>query len=328
MGLEAVGTFLKTHQSFFATTHSNADGDALASVLALERLCRKLGRPCRVIIPDSSPDEAFSFLPGLDKVEGPEALAQGQVAEAALVVDVPNLERLGPIGKALPPWPKVANIDHHPSNTGFGGAVYVDEQASSSVELIYNLIGHLGVSLDRDFAVLIYTGIVFDTGRFSFSNTTARALAVASEMLRYGVEPQRISRALYYERPVESLRVLGQCLAEMELHLDGRVSLMTVPHGLYQIPSGETLDTEGFVDSALSAKGAEVACLLKEVEPGRVRVSLRSKGSCDVNAVARRFDGGGHSKAAGCTLSGSLDAVKARVLEALEQELDSVSKKA
>ncbi len=321
MGMEAVGRFLLDHPSFFTTTHPNADGDAIASVLAVAACLRRLGRPCRVVIPDEEPHPAYRFLPGFESVEGPGAVRAGLEAAAAVVVDVPSPERLGPLKEALPPMERVANIDHHPSNTGFGSAVYVDPEASSSVELVYDVARHLGLAVDRDLATLVYTGMLYDTGRFSFSNTSAKALSIASEMLRAGVEPYEVARALYYERPLADLRALGHCMEAMELHLAGRVSVMSVPHVLYSTRTETPLDTEGFVDTALSVEGVEVACLLKEEEPGRVRVSLRSKGPCDVDAVARRFEGGGHVKAAGCSLSGSLEEAKAVLLETLAQAL-------
>ena len=146
-------------------------------------------------------------------------------------------------------------------------------------------------------------------------------MAIAAEMLRLGVDPHAVSRAIFYERPVASLRALGSCLEALELHLDRRVSIMTVPQALYAAHSDPPLDTEGFVDTALSVEGVEVACLLKEEEPGLVSVSLRSKGPCDVDAVARRFEGGGHVKAAGCRLSGSVAEAKTRILEELAQAL-------
>jgi phosphoesterase RecJ-like protein len=321
MGIEAVGTFLQAYGSFFATTHKRADGDAIASVLAVAACCRQLGRPCRVVIPDSKPHASYDFLPGIDAVEGVDAIGAGFSAEAAVVVDVPNLKRIGSIRDYLPPMDRVANIDHHPSNSGFGGAVYVDTEASSTVELIYDVARHLGLSIDRELAVLVYTGILYDTGRFSFSNTSPKALAIASEMLQLGVDPHEVSRALYYERPAADLRALGRCMEKLELHLGDRVSLMTVPHALYAAHPTSPLNTEGFVDTALSVEGVEVACLLKEEEPGKVRVSLRSKGPCNVDAVARQFDGGGHVKAAGCSLSGSLEEVKEKLLEALARAL-------
>ena len=321
MGIAAVATFLRTHTSFFATTHSNADGDALASVLAVQACCRQLGRPCRIVIPDASPEPTYSFLPGIEAVEGPSSLEAGLSAEAAVVVDVPSLERLGPIEDSLPPLERVANIDHHPSNTGFGGAVCVDQGASSTVELIYDVVRHLGLTIDRDMATLIYTGIFFDTGRFSFSNTSPKAVAIAAEMLELGVDPHSVSRALYYERPVDSLRAMGRCLEALELHLDGRVSFMMVPNALYADHPDPPLDTGAFVDAAISVKGAEVACLFKEERPGLVRVSLRSKGPCEVDAVAGLFGGGGHTKAAGCSLEGSLAEAKAKVLEALAKAM-------
>jgi phosphoesterase RecJ-like protein len=213
---------------------------------------------------------------------------------------------------------RVANIDHHPSNNGFGSAVFVEPGASSTAELIYDVARHLGIEVDREMAVLIYTGILYDTGRFSHSNTSAKALAIASEMIGLGVEPSEVSRALYYERPAGDLRALGHCLERLKLHQGGRLSVMTVPNALFAAHASPPLDTEGFVDAALSVQGVEVACLLKEELPGTVRVSLRSKGPVDVNAVARGFNGGGHVKAAGCEISGSLEEAEAKLLEALE----------
>jgi phosphoesterase RecJ-like protein len=321
MGIEAVATFLTSHKSFFATTHTRADGDAIASVLAVAACCRRLGRHCRIIIPDAKPQDSYRFLPGIELIEGAETIEAGFSPEAAIVVDVPNLDRLGLVRQYLPAMERVANIDHHPSNIGFGDATYVDPGASSSVELVYDLVLHLGLDVDEELAVLVYTGIVYDTGRFSFSNTSPKALAIAAEMLRRGVDPHEVSSSLYYERPVADLRALGHCMGGLELHLADKVSVMSVPYTMYASHPKPPLHTEGFVDTALSVEGVEVACLLKEEEPGKVRVSLRSKGPCDVDAVARSFGGGGHVKAAGCGLSGSLVEVKSKVLEALSRAM-------
>jgi len=216
----------------------------------------------------------------------------------------------------------VVNIDHHPDNKRYGTVSWVEVGASATGEMVYDLIKALGLKITPEVATNLFTAIHTDTGSFRYSNTSAKALRIAAELVACGADPALVAGRLYEARRPESLALLGRLLQRIQVSPDGRVAWLPLPAG--SAPEA-FLEAEDLVSYPRSIRGVKVGILLKEMGDGRVKVSLRGKGEVAVNALAARFGGGGHANAAGCTVEGSLDEATAKVLSAVTEPLERLA---
>jgi phosphoesterase RecJ-like protein len=316
--VRSILAFFLESDDLLVTTHINPDGDSLASVLSLACLLKHLGKRHQIVLDDAVPAK-FGFLPGVESILRVDDSGLPFVPRAAVVLDAAGPDRIGKAAQVIPAGADIVNIDHHPGNLNFGKFNLVDGSESSTVEIVCGLLSLSGMAFSPDLAFLIYTGVMCDTGRFMFPNTTDRSLSLCAEMVRLGADPVRIAKHLYYQKTPETIRAMGRALSTLELHFGGRVSSIYLDNGHCQ--NGGKVDTEGFIDYPLMIEGTEVIFFMLEKEPGLFRVSFRSKHRVDVNAVAQTFGGGGHTRAAGCRIQGSADEVKKKILKVLESRL-------
>lgn len=313
--LSQVIELIEQKSFFMITSHIRPDGDGLGSGLALYWILRRLGKDVNVLLKDRVPP-GYYVLPGADEV-----LVQPDVAEnydAAFVIECSDVERPG-----LPSLKDqfVVNIDHHSTTIPFGDVNWIDSTAAAVGEMIYNLSKALGVEVTKEIAECLYTALLTDTGSFHFSNTTERTLKIASELVRRGVEPARISQALYYSYPFSRIKLLGLVLSKIERDESGRVAWVTMDRETMEEAGASEEDSDGIVNHALSIDEVEAVAFFKEFTEGVYRVSLRSKGKCNVARVAEQFGGGGHRNAAGCRIEDDFEGVRRRVIEGLQQAL-------
>ncbi len=298
MNLEQAASFLKSHQSFYLAAHQSPDGDTLGSCLALRAALLGMGKEATVVCPDPVP-AAVRFLVGADTVTGTEGIEPPK--EAVLFIDCADHKRTGKLQATLETAPYQFCIDHHgtnPKTTKDGDWV---EEVSASGELVLRLLHALNVPITKEIATALYTAIITDTGNFSYSNTTADAFCAAADLLGYGIDLPELNRVLFREMPLRKAKLIAYTLGHMELSADGRLNLCAVSAATLEALGATREDCEGLIDYLRDVDTVEAACFLKESD-GVVRVSMRSKRLCDVAAVAKRFGGGGHVHAAGCTL--------------------------
>lgn len=310
--LSQVVSLIEQQQRFMITSHIRPDGDGLGSGLALYWMLRSLGKDANVVLRDRVPP-AYRVLPGSDLV-----LVQEDVTatyDAAFIIECSDVERPG-LASLKDQF--VVNIDHHSTTVPFGDINWIDPTAAAVGEMIYNLCKALGTEVTKEIAECIYTALLTDTGSFHFSNTTARTLKIASELVRRGVEPARISEALFYSYSFSKVKLLGRVLSGIECDESGRIAWVTMDRALLDEAGACEEDADGIVNHALAVGEVEAVAFFKELAPGVYRVSLRSKGKNNVAKVAERFGGGGHRNAAGCRLSGDFADVKRRVIEGLQ----------
>jgi phosphoesterase RecJ-like protein len=308
--------YIKKKDNFIITTHVRPDGDCLASVLVFTYLLKHLGKNYLVLIDDNI-QAKFDFLPGIEEINRLKGSIDNYNPEVLIVLDSTSLERIGKIFDIVSKDLKIINIDHHSRNAIFGHLNLVDFQESSTVELVYRLLLLANMTISKEIAILIYTGIICDTGRFLFTNTNERSLLICAEMIRKGASPDDIAKNLYYRCSGETVVALANALSTLEFHLNDTVVCIYLSNG--NISSFDKIDTEGFVDYLRMIKGADVNFFMLEVKPHVFRVSFRSKSLLDVGEVARNFGGGGHALAAGCTINGTLESVKGQILQIINK---------
>ncbi len=308
--LDDIVGLIRRGDRFLVTSHVNPDGDAVASQLALQCIFQALGKSS-VIVSRQPVPRIYRFLPRADEILVRRRHSLKPYS-AVFVLDCGSRSRASALPSGEVPL-TVVNIDHHVSNTGYGDLNWIRPRASSTCEMIFDLARRLQVPLSRDLAVSLYTGILTDTGSFRYSSTTPRSMSVAGRLLRSGVDAHEVAGNVYDSVEYQSLRLLGRVLARMGRSCGGRVSWVTFSHAELSSLSNAS-ETEEFVNYARSLDSAVLAIGLKEVSPGEIRVSFRSKGDVNVSDLASRHGGGGHRNAAGCTLQGSLRSVRQKLV--------------
>ena len=281
--------------------HQGPDGDALGSMLALALALRKRGRGV-VASWGSDPfvvPRHYAFLPGLDLLSPPTNAPAAP--ELMVTFDCGSIERLGTLEANGRAAKQLVVIDHHVSNDSFGTINLIDPNVAASAVVTYKLIGEMGIPLDRDIAVCLYTGILTDTGSFKYRNTTPEIHHIAADLISYGIAHDDIARLVYDTHPVGFLKVLAVGLERAEVVEDASMIWTWMTQADLERTGVEMEDTEALIDVIRTADVAEVACVLKELRDGTYKVSMRSKGGVDVGAICSSFGGGGHAFAAGFT---------------------------
>ncbi len=314
--IERIAGIIRTGRRFLISSHVRLDGDALGSELALFEALRGLGKDAVVYNQDRTP-QMYAFLPHADIVVNRLDGVEGY--DAAFILDCSEIERVGDEASRISGVPQIVNIDHHISNVDYGNLTLTDPAASSTGEMIYRLLTGMGVAITRDMAVNLYTAILTDTGAFRYSNTGPATFETAGALLTRGADPAWIAQMVYESVPALKLKLLARALGTLEFAWGGRMAALTVTRAMLDECGGLWEHTEGFVEYPRSIEGVEVAALFSEIKNDFFKVSLRSKGSFSVEAVARGFGGGGHINAAACRITGDLGLVKRKLFEAVEK---------
>lgn len=312
--VQKIINFIKQNNNFLLSAHVNADGDAIASTLAMSLLLEYLQKDYFIVFNDQEIDSRFNYLQNFDKIIHYNKKLDLPIT-SAVICDVPGLHRLGDVEKLLPDFSKIVKIDHHPIEDNFAVISMVDETASSTTHLVYEIIETLDMPVSVEMAKAIYTGIVYDTGRFSFSNTTARDMYICAKMIDAGVNPFEITDRIFFSSSFKALQTIGTGLANMENYLDGQVIVIYLRHN--EMKNNHQGEVEELANYSVAIRGGKVGLFIRETKPGFHKVSLRSKCDVDVNAVAKKFGGGGHTRAAGCRF----EATKEEILQKLLAEI-------
>ncbi|MBI4521528.1 MAG: bifunctional oligoribonuclease/PAP phosphatase NrnA [Gemmatimonadetes bacterium] len=301
------------------TTHINADGDGAGCEAALLAWLAGRGIEARIVNPTPFPEMFEFLLPGLDVVidaKTPAAPAYCRSADLAVVVDTGEAPRVGRINPLISELPKVI-IDHHqPGDSPLAGLMLVDTQACATGELLYDVISAAGGPWPQPVCAGLYVAIMTDTGSFRFSNSTPASHLIAADLLSRGVNLEDIFERVHATWPLRRIQLLRATLDELDTDLDHGLAWVTVPRSLFVELRATSEDLEGFVDYPRSIRGVQVAMLFRQTDDNHTKVSFRSSGPVDVNALAGQFGGGGHIKAAGAVIEGPVDQVRPAVIEA------------
>jgi phosphoesterase RecJ-like protein len=322
-GIARIAEYLVPGKRVALSTHMNADGDGCGSETALARMLTKRGLHVHIVNPTPWPD-LFRFLLGDDvkdrSAEGAKAL---DGIDLLIVLDISDVKRLGALTERVRALkvPKLV-IDHHiASDDSAGDIVLTDTTACATGELIYDLACELDWEIGKDAARSMYTAMLTDTGGFRFSNTSPRCHAIAADLLAEGVDPEAMYQRIYASAPVGRLRLLAEVLQTLGVDEKKGLAWLSMSAGSLEKHDVRQEDLDGIVEMARSIAGTKMALFFRDLGHGKVKVSFRSTGSVDVNAFARPFGGGGHAKASGALIAGSMDEVRERVLAAARQSL-------
>ena len=311
--LREIGKMLDDAGSVMIFPHINPDGDALGSAIALCLHLRGEGKDAVVIMEDEFPH----YVDFLDT--DCCSCDAGVIAspDVSVSVDCSETKRF-PANAGVYSGSRIKiSIDHHEVTDPAGEYYYIDSEESAAAQIIYKLFREMQWTVDDDIAKHLYTGIVTDTGCFQYSNTSAETHSIAADLMRYDIPHNDIMVRLYQNISRKRVEIQGRILETMEIFSGGTAAVAYVTGDMLRSVQAELDDTEGMVDILRNIEGVEIAAFLKEKQ-GAVRVSMRAKSSGDVNSIARTFGGGGHIKAAGCTLDMSMP----EALQAVKYEIE------
>jgi len=319
---------IKKGKRFLITAHVNLEGDAIGSQLAMKELLTGMGKESFILDSDPVP-EHYRFLPKAAQVSN--KFDKVDPFDAAIVLDCPTLKRAGKVTDIIKASSApVINIDHHVSNEKFGDVNWVEPNASSAGEMVFRLFKEAKIKMTKEVALCLYIAILTDTGSFNYDNTSSATHEIAGELLGYGLDPALVSESVYERRSVKDINLLGLVLATIRVNKKGTVACLEVTKDMLDKTGADLAKSEGLINFARSIDGVKVAVLFKEdqKEKNKINISFRSKGNgsvIDVNKIASLFGGGGHTKASGCIVAGSLEEVKNKVLTKVEEVLKGKS---
>ena len=318
--LQQIAQRIKQAKKVVIFMHMRPDGDAYGSALSLSKALDVLGIENQVCVESPVPSN-LTFLKGLDKVRKEP---QGEY-DLLVMVDCSDEERLGVLTdeflRTKRKGIETVNVDHHISNTKYAKYNYVRECAANCMN-IANLIEELGVTIDKDIAEYLYTGLLTDSGNFSHDDVGEEAFALASKLSATGVDVRRYNYLLFKRQSPARAKLHALTMSGLRYYLDGRMACIVITRENMEKCGADIGATEGFVEFPLNVDGVEVAVSLMEMKFRQYKVSLRSKEYANVNQIAGKFGGGGHVRASGCMLFGDLEEVLDKLTYAVSQYLE------
>lgn len=302
---------------FLISCHIHPDGDGIGSLLALGLSLTAFGKKVSMVCTDGAPS-VYNFLDGNNTIVtefnpefNPEVLICVDCSEKERVAISPEIWNV--------PGLMVVNIDHHLTNTEFGNINIIDANAGAAGEIVFQIITAEKLPINQKIAAALYTAIATDTGFFRYNNTSALTLEIASLLVKnYHVEPAKVAEQVHEQKSYKSIRLLGEVLNTLKLGIGGKLAWMVMDQQMLAKYPVENEETESYVNYARSIEGVEIGLLFKELKPNEIKLSWRSTSAADVSKLASYFGGGGHARAAGCTITGSVDSVVNEVISFIE----------
>ena len=318
--LVEIGEVLKSARTVLLFPHVNADGDALGSCVALVRALSQFGVDCRILIEDKIADN-LAFLD--DNFTTFDAGIFGATPDVCVAVDNGEPDRFPKRKEAFYAGKTIVCIDHHPTSKPFANYNYIDPAAAATGEIIFDLIAAMGAKVNKKIAEALFAAITTDCGNFQYSNTTRRTFEIACELMDTGFNLVEVSNAIYQNNPPQKIRLEAEIMGTLELCGDGKVAIAYVTQKMLSDCEARLEDTEGCINVLRGIAGVEVAALFKENDERKIKLSMRAKSYANVAEVAQKFGGGGHVRAAGCTLEmpmkEAIETMKPLIVEATKQ---------
>lgn len=302
-------------KNIYIVSHVQPDGDNIGSMLALWMALRNIKEKVFILKSDNIPSD-FLFLPNVGMIRD---YNHDEEIDLLITLDASDEGRLGQNKTLLSKAKVVINIDHHISNNNFGRINIIDSNASATGELVYKLISKMNITIDKDIASCIYTAISSDTGSFMYDNTSAETHKIAAELLKVGIDKSSININLYQNRSMERTILFIKALETLNLYFENKVAIVKVTQDMVEKSNAKMEDTEGIVSFIREIAPVEIAIILKEFKEEEIKVSMRSKRFIDVSQICASFGGGGHIRAAGCTINYPMPVAEELILNQLEK---------
>lgn len=319
MTFDEIAGFLKDEsvKNYILLTHKSPDGDTLGSGFALCRVLKGMGKKVRVLGSDGFPDRYDFLYEGYTE----DSLGENE-PHRVIAVDIADTSLMG---KNLEYYthPNTVDlcIDHHISNKMYAKQSYVDGSASATGLVLFELFGFMGIEIDKQTAVCLYTAIATDTGCFKYENTTPRAHIAAAALMEKGVDYTRINRLMFDIKSRRRIEVEQAALANMEQALGGRVTLICVTKELLETSGADEAEISGLSAVPLTVEGTDVGVTIRYKDDDRYKLSVRTTDKADASAICKEFGGGGHIRAAGCEINAPLDEVMRMIISAAQKHL-------
>lgn len=316
--LKKIAELLLEGEKILLLTHIIPDGDTVGSAAALCCALREIGKQAHIFPGEKLPDN-LAFIKGDCFIEEGELLPH---YDFVVAVDLSDLGRLSGREHLLERATKTICVDHHITNTYFADYNYVEPEAAAVGEIIFELLQEMNIGISKEIAEGLYVAIVTDTGQFQYSNTTAKTHRIAAELFETGMDQNEISVQLYQSLRKEKMKIQGVCMNQAEFVFDGKIGFAFATKEMLEQFSAEIQDTDGVVEMVRDVKGVEVAIFAKEIADGVMKIGFRSKKNVNVAEIATQFGGGGHTKAAGCTIRGTVEDVKRLLYPAVQLAME------
>ncbi len=313
---------LSSSKNIFITGHVHPDADVVGSALAIYLFVKKKfeNKKVDIIFRDKYP-EWLNFLPKIEKIKVCKCVSKRY--DLGIILECSDISRMGGI-LDIGQLNFIVNIDHHLNHSGFytNKLNFIHPEYASCAEIIFDIFKNLNFEIDYDIAKCLYVGVVTDTGKFQWSNTTQHSFFTAYQLLSYGLKPYEIYKNLYRRRSYNGMVLLGKTLSKMKiLKINGiQVGIMSISYRMFKSTKTSAVDTEDFINFPMDIFGTKIAILFREDKPGIVKVSFRSDG-IDMEGIVRHWNGGGHKYACGATVEGKIDKVEKEVVGYLKKVL-------
>lgn len=301
--LDDINDVIKKYNNIYIASHIQPDGDNIGSILSMGLALMELEKNVYMLKSDTIPSD-YEFLPGIEMIKEYQELNN---LDILITLDCSDIDRLGPNKDLLAKAKYVINIDHHISNTNFGNINFVDSNAAATGELVYRIINKLGIGISKEIATNLYTAISTDTGSFKYENVSDRTHEIIARLYKCGIDNAYINNKLYHSRSLERTNLLISSFSTLNTFADNKAAIVKVTQKMLDSTNTKMEDTEGIISFIKDIDSVEVACLLKEFGDRETKISMRSKSYIDVSKICESFNGGGHIRAAGCTIYDNID---------------------
>ncbi len=313
--------FIENHDDFLVVSHVQADGDAVSSTCAVGWLLQYFDKKFIMINEDELPTK-FKYLWGYSHIINyRKSPISNKKYKYVIAVDCADYSRIGKVSELFHEEAQILNIDHHPTNDRYGVINFVKDDAAATVQLLFNLIQHMNITLDLDIANCLYTGLLTDTGGFRYANTTPKVMEMAANLLNQGVNANKMAEELLERLTISHIQLLQKALNSLSFSKDNKICWVSISLEDMNFFEASSDDLEGIVNYPRNIEGVEVGVFLKELKDRQVKVSFRSLGNVNVAQLAQTFGGGGHVLASGATIDGSMEEVTSLVVQAIERIL-------
>lgn len=309
---------IERSENIFLASHINPDGDNLGSMLGLAIALQSIGKNVTILKSDIIPSD-FKFLPGSNLIQKYDE-TQGNI-DLFITLDCSDTDRLGDNKKLLEKSNCILNIDHHISNTGFGDVNIVDSTASATGELVYYVIKEMNIELTQEIATNLYTAINTDTGSFKYDSVTSVTHRIVADLLDTGFDKKMINTNLYENMSFTRMKLFIKSLTTLQTFNNDEIAIITVTQDMLKETGATLEDSEGIISFIRKLSTVEAACLLKEIDKEDIKISLRTKNYLDASKICGEFDGGGHKRAAGCTIYKTIEESQKSIVKSIQKHM-------